>query len=97
MKRFFPLVALVVILLLAAGLYKAKTDAAAARARVADLNSGIAQAQQDVRALRAEVAHLESPARVEALAKEHLGLAPGGEEHAVADLETTLPAPEASE
>ena len=94
MRRAFPIIALVVILLLAGGLYKAKTDAAAARARIEALREDVAGARQDVRALRAEVAHLESPARVEALAKAQLGLTPGAPVQPLSTLDETLPAPE---
>ncbi|MBI1250822.1 MAG: cell division protein FtsL [Alphaproteobacteria bacterium] len=97
MKRWFPIAAVVVILLLAAGLYKAKMDAVAARARVADLRESISETRRDVRALRAEVAHLESPARVEALAQQQLGLSPGGESLPLSALDAALPPPEPPE
>lgn len=62
-----------VIVALAIGLYKAKTDAARAEAHVRELRNAIAESEADMRALRAEIAHLESPARVEALTRRHLG------------------------
>lgn len=95
MKRTLQILALALIVALTIGLYKAKTDAAAARAHVADLQSQITDTQADMRALRAEIAHLESPARVEAMAQSELGLHPGAQstalpESAIAD---HLPAP----
>lgn len=85
----------VLIVALAVGLYKAKTDAAKTEARVRALQTQIADAEADLRALRAEIAHLESPARIEALAERHLGVVVGAEGAALpeAALETKLPAP----
>jgi cell division protein FtsL len=78
-RRALHIVAAVLIVLLAVGLYKAKTDAAKAETRVRELQTQIEETEADLRALRAEIAHLESPARVEDLAQRHLGLAPGAE------------------
>ena len=96
MRRVLHIVAVVIIAVLAVGLYKAKTDAVQARAHVAALERSIADAQADMRALRAEIAHLESPARVEALAQSQLHLRPGGESAALPQsaIETRLPAPQ---
>jgi cell division protein FtsL len=74
MRHWFPIAAIVVILALAIGLYKAKTDAEDARARIAKLTQEVRDTRAEVRALRAEAAHLESPAHIEALAKQTLDL-----------------------
>jgi hypothetical protein len=63
---------------LAAGLYKAKTEAQKARVRATDLVREVKEERAAVQALRAEIAHLESPPRVEALAKRNLDLEIGG-------------------
>ena len=76
MGRFFNIVAVVVAIALAIGLYRAKTEADAARARVADLERQVSSAQAEIKTLAAEVAVLESPARIEALAKQRLGIGP---------------------
>lgn len=95
MRRALHIVAVIIIVALAIGLYKAKTDAAQARAHVAQLERDIADAQADMRELRAEIAHLESPARVEALAQSQLGMRPGGESAALPEsaIDANLPAP----
>ena len=97
MRRALHIVAVVVIAVLVVGLYKAKTDAQQARARVALLEQNIADTQADMRALRAEIAHLESPARVEALAQSELHLQPGGSSAALPEsaIDAHLPAPRA--
>lgn len=74
--RWFTPVALAIILVLAVGVFKAKTDAAATRKRIAELEAQVA-AQRDVaRGLAAEVQYLENPQRVEALARRELKMAP---------------------
>lgn len=74
--RWFTPVALAIILVMAVGVFKAKTDAAAARKRIAEREVQVA-AQRDVaRGLAAEVQYLENPKRVEALARRELGMAP---------------------
>jgi cell division protein FtsL len=97
MRRTLHIIAVVLIAVLAIGLYKAKTDAAQARAHVAQLEHEIADAQADMRALRADIAHLESPARVEQLAQSQLHLRPGGESAALPEsaIDSHLPAPQA--
>lgn len=88
--------AILVIAALLVGLYKAKTDAGRTQTRVHRLESEIADREADLRELRAEIARRESPANVEALARDHLGLAAGGENAALpeAALDRRLPAPE---
>ncbi len=96
MSRMFNALAAAVALLLAVGLYKSKTEADAARANVARLHAEVAAAADEIRLLKAEVAHLESPARIEALARAKLGLAPAAlSQHRTLDhLERALPPPE---
>ncbi|MBL8549489.1 MAG: hypothetical protein JNJ73_05855 [Hyphomonadaceae bacterium] len=92
MRHWFPIAAILVILALAFGLYKSKTDAEAARARIADLSAEVSETRAEVRALRAEAAHLESPAHIEALASENLPPAPPAQVRPERDL-AGLPAP----
>ncbi len=95
MKRWLHALAVVIIVVLAVGLYKAKTDASKAAAHVRELETQIGDAQSDLRALRAEIAHLESPARVEALADRHLELERGRQSAALPEsaIDRELPAP----
>ena len=76
MRRWLNVAAALIIVALVVGLYKAKTDAAKARAHVRQLEQRIEDAQADMRALRAEIAAQESPARVEALARDQFGERP---------------------
>jgi cell division protein FtsL len=94
MRRTLQVLAGVLIVALVIGLYKEKTDAAAARAHVRALQTEIAAAQADMRALRAEIAHLESPGRVEALAERHLDLKSGAEAETLPEtaIDRSLPA-----
>lgn len=95
LKRALHILAAFLIVVLAVGLYKAKTDAAKLEAHVRALEQGILDSEAAMRALRAEIAHLESPARVEELAERHLGLVAGAESAALpeAAIERSLPAP----
>jgi cell division protein FtsL len=83
------------IVVLAIGLYKAKTDAAKTEAHVNQLQDEIAESEAALRALRAEIARLESPARIEALAERHLGVSQGDEAPALpeAAIDVRLPPP----
>lgn len=74
-KWFVP-VAIVLIFVMAVGVLKAKTDAAATRRRVAQLELEIATQRDEARGLAAEVQYLESPRRIESLARRELGMAP---------------------
>jgi cell division protein FtsL len=76
MMRLFNIGAAILALVLAIGLYRAKTEADTARARVRQLEIEVAAAQAELKILSAEVAVLESPERVEKLAREKLGLKP---------------------
>lgn len=95
--RLLQILAAVLIVVLVIGLYKAKTDASKTRAHVRELQTQVENSEADLRELRAEIAHLESPARVEELAKEHLHMTPGGENPALpeAQIDQRLPAPQA--
>jgi cell division protein FtsL len=99
LMRNLHIVAGVLIIALAVGLYKAKTDAARTETHVRQLQSQIDEREADLRALRAEIAHLESPARVEALAEQHLGASVGSESAALPEtaIASRLPAPERRE
>jgi cell division protein FtsL len=95
LKRGLQIAAAVLIVVLAIGLYKAKSDAARTEAHVQDLQRQIGDTEADMRALRAEIAHLESPERVEGLAERHLGLTVGAEGAALPEsaIDQSLPAP----
>lgn len=74
--RYFVPIAGAIILLLAVGVFKAKTDAAATRKRVAEMEASVAAAREEARGLAAEVQFLESPRRIEALSRRELAMAP---------------------
>ena len=95
LRRTLHFLALVLIIALAIGLYKAKTDAAATEAHVRALQNDIAEGEADMRALRAEIAELESPERIERLAQDRLGSVTGSESAALpeAEIAARLPAP----
>ena len=94
--RHLQIAAAVLIAVLAIGLYKAKTDAARTEAHVRQLQNDVDEREADMRALRAEIAHLESPARVETLAEQHLGSTTGSSSAALPEsaLDSNLPAPQ---
>ncbi len=77
MTRVLQIAAAILIVLLAIGLYRAKSDAARTEAHVRALQREIADREADMRALRAEIAARESPANIEALARQRLGLERG--------------------
>jgi cell division protein FtsL len=93
MRNWFPIAAVVVILALAFGLYKSKTDAEAARARIADLSKEVSETRAEVRALRAEAAHLESPGHIEELAKQNLEIGRSAQVRPESDIAGALPQP----
>jgi cell division protein FtsL len=97
LRRAFNVAAAVLIVVLAIGLYRAKSDAAKTEADVHRLNGEIAEREARLRELRAEIAELESPARIEDLNERRLGLVVGSESAALAESEIArrLPAPEA--
>ncbi len=83
LRRALHIVAAMLIVVLAIGLYKAKTDAARTEAHVRQLQDQIEESEASLRALRAEIAHLESPARIEGLAERHLDASVGSESAAL--------------
>lgn len=74
--RWFTPLAIALIAVLAVGVFKAKSDAAGARKRVATLEKQVSEARDEARGLAAEVQYLENPRRIEALARRELGMAP---------------------
>jgi cell division protein FtsL len=92
-SRLFNIAAAVLALALAIGLYRAKTEADTARARVSQLESDVAAAKAELKILSAEVAMLENPERIEKLAKEKLGLRPAtpGQVKKLSDLGAKTP------
>jgi cell division protein FtsL len=96
LKGALRIAAAVLIVALAIGLYKAKTDAARTETHVRQLQTQVDESEAELRALRAEIAHLESPARIEALAEEHLGASVGSDSAALpeAAIAGRLPAPQ---
>lgn len=94
--RALQIAAGALIVVLAIGLYKAKTDASRTETHVRELQSQIDEREADLRALRAEIAHLESPARVEQMAEQHLGSTTGSSSAALPEsaLDSKLPAPQ---
>jgi cell division protein FtsL len=99
LRRALHIAAVVLIVVLAIGLYRAKSDAAKTEADVRRLNGEIADREARLRELRAEIAELESPARIERLNEERLGLVVGSEAAALpeSELARRLPAPEAQQ
>jgi cell division protein FtsL len=75
-RRWFDIIAILLIVALAVGLYRTKVEADAARARIAKLERDVGDARAQVRTLAAEAAYLSSPERIEGLARERLGLRP---------------------
>ncbi|HVZ99969.1 MAG TPA: hypothetical protein VG841_06610 [Caulobacterales bacterium] len=96
MRRALHIVMALIIVVLAVGLYKSKSDASKARAHVRQLEAQIADTQADMRALRAEIARLESPAHVAALTAARTELQPGRAAQAQPEsaIDTALPAPQ---
>lgn len=95
--RIVQIIAAVLIVILAVGLYRAKSDAARTQAHVRELQDEIEEREAVLRELRAEIAERESPANVERLAQDRLGVAPGsaGSTLPEAEIARRLPAPQA--
>jgi hypothetical protein len=95
--RALQIVAAVIVVALAIGLYRAKSDAAKTEAHVRALREEIGQREAALRELRAEIAQRESPANVEALAEDRLGAVVGSESAALPEtaIDERLPAPRA--
>lgn len=96
-RRLLAGVLIVVGVGLMVGLYYVKVQAQTAQADVRRLTLAIEQERAAISVLRAELAHLESPARVQGLAGQHLGLVPMEQTQIASldDIEHVLPpAPE---
>ena len=98
LTRALQIAAALIVVVLVIGLYKAKTDAAKTETHVRQLQSEISETEADLRALRAGIAAQESPARIEAMAQERLGLVVGGESTALpeAAMDRDLPPPQSA-
>ncbi len=96
LKRWVQITAAVLIVVLAIGLYRAKSDAAKTEADVHRLSGEVAEREARLRELRADIAEQESPARIEQLNEQRLGHIVGGESAALPEREIArrLPAPE---
>jgi hypothetical protein len=99
LKRWLQIGAGVLIVVLAIGLYRAKSDAARTEAEVRRLNGEIAEREARVRELRADIAEQESPARIEQLNQDRLGHVVGSESAALPEnqIANRLPAPQPHE
>ncbi|MBL8546890.1 MAG: hypothetical protein JNL81_10520 [Hyphomonadaceae bacterium] len=97
LKRWMQIAAAMLIVVLAIGLYRAKSDAAKTETDVRRLNDDIAEREARLRELRAAIAEQESPARIERLNDERLGHVVGGESAALpeGEIASRLPALEA--
>ena len=97
LKRWMQIGAALLVVVLAVGLYRAKSDAAKTEADVRRLTDEIAEREARLRELRADIAEQESPARIERLNEDRLGHVVGGESAALPEREIVnrLPAPEA--
>jgi cell division protein FtsL len=95
LKSWLQIAAVVLIVALAVGLYRAKSDAAKTEADVRRLHVEVAEREARLRELRAEIAELESPGRIEQLNEQELGLIVGSESAALPESEIArrLPAP----
>jgi len=65
-----------ILVALAAVIYQVKYETRSLDNRVASLQQGIAEERDVIAILRAEWSHLNRPARLERLARAHLGLRP---------------------
>jgi cell division protein FtsL len=93
MGKTFNIIAACLIVILAVGLYKAKSEADRMRAEVAKLEAEVATARSEVKTMAAEAAYLESPKRVESLARSELGLTPAkpGQVRPISEIDKALP------
>ena len=93
--RLLQIGAAVLIVVLAVGLYRAKSDAARTQTHVRELEQEILDREARLRELRAEIARRESPANVEALAETRLGAVVGSEAAPLPEsaIDERLPAP----
>jgi cell division protein FtsL len=78
--RLVEFAALLVLLVMATGVYLAKASAGRERANITEVQAQIEDEQKRLRLLQAEVAHLEEPERLVRLSAE-IGLAPTSAKH----------------
>lgn len=92
-NKHWRVLAVVIVAAMAVGLYRAKTEADAARTRVEALESRAGELATTVEALEAEAQSLGSPARVEDLARRELDMRPAapGDTIAPEDLSRIAP------
>ena len=76
MIRIANIIALIIAAALAVTLYRAKSHAKMDQENIDALRAEIAQREESLRVLRAQISYLEDEERLEALAREHLGLQP---------------------
>jgi cell division protein FtsL len=76
MMRLLNLCVIVALVLAAADLYKIKLESIRQAQRVATLRMEIQREHDAIAALRAEWARLDTPARIQGLARRHLALQP---------------------
>ena len=76
MMRILNICVIAALVLAAADVYKIKFESTREAQRVAKLRLDIRREQEAVVALRAEWSQLDSPARIEGLARRHLALSP---------------------
>jgi cell division protein FtsL len=72
------IIGLLVVAVLAIGVYRAKLGASETQARTTALNEEVRRANEDIGVLRAEEVYLSQPQRIGPIARERLGLAPAG-------------------
>lgn len=99
LRLLLQIAAAVIVVVLAVGLYRAKSDAARAEAHVRQLQHEISEREANLRALRSEIAEQESPANIERLAERRLGVTVGSEASALpqSEIDRRLPAPQPQE
>jgi hypothetical protein len=93
-RRALHIAAVLIIIVLAVGLYRAKSDASKTGAHVRALQAEIAEREAGLRAMRAQIAQQETPENIERLAEQH-GAVVGSESSALPEsqLDDRLPAP----
>ena len=83
--RVVELAAFSCLMVLVFAVYFSKAHAGSETAEITDVDQQIADTQRRVRLLDAEIAHLETPARIEQLSQQYLGLAPISAKHETPD------------
>ena len=95
--RVIEIVAFLCLVLLVFGVYFSKAHAGRETSEITDVDQQITETQRRVRLLDAEVAHLESPARIEQLSQQYLGLVPISAKHETPDTDLMEIARQAAE